>query len=88
MESAETPIMPKVLQDIATFINKWPASPNVWRRFRVALTTNEVDQLRTFFRSDNGKEFVYAIRGVPIVTEQFPEQPLLTLERLEAWTND
>jgi hypothetical protein len=80
--------MPQVLSDIATFINRWPGTPNVWRRFRVALSPDEVDQCRTFFRTDNGREFIYAIRGVPILVEIHPESPLIQLERLEAWTND
>ena len=80
--------MPQVLSDIATFINRWPGMPNVWKRFRVALTQKEIDELRTFFRSNSGKEFIHAIRGVPIIMEEFPENPMLCLERLEAWTND
>lgn len=88
MESAQSKVMPQVLQDIAVFINKWPGLPNVWRRFRVALSPEEVDELRTWYRSDNGREFIHAIRGVPIIIEEHPNDPLLCLERLEAWTND
>lgn len=89
MESTQGKVeMPGILRDVAAFINRWSAMPNVWRRFRVALTRDEVDQLRTYFRSDNGKEFIHAIRGVPIIIEEYPEMPLMTFERLEGWTND
>lgn len=81
MEPADTPLeMPQVLRDLTTFINRWPAMPNVWQRFRVALTTDEIEELRQFFKIDNGKQFVLAIRGVPILIEEHPLEPRYYLE--------
>jgi hypothetical protein len=63
-------------------INRMPINSN-WRRLRIALTQEEVDEYRTFIYNDGGAQFIHAIRMVPIQIEPYPDTPLYTLEYLQ-----
>lgn len=80
--------MPKLILELTHLINRMPVSTE-WRRLRIAMTSDEIDEYRTYIAKDNNRlEFVRAIRGVPIQHEAYPKNPLFLLEHLEGWTND
>lgn len=80
--------IPKFIAELTALINRMPYSPE-WRRLRIAMSTEELDEYRTYISNNIGRrEFVHAIRGVPIQHEAYPMNPLFTLEHLEGWTND
>lgn len=76
----------ELIAEICGFINRWPVSNDktTWRRFRVAVSREELELIKTWYRNDNQdtlfKEFAYALRGVPLVIEEYPTEPLYKLE--------
>lgn len=77
------PAMPPLIRDLSTFINRWPAMPNVWKRFRVAMTVEEIEEFKAFIKAEgNSTSFVQAIRGIPIEQDPHPTDPVYILERL------
>lgn len=78
---------PDFISELVTLINRMPYSPE-WRRLRIAMNAEEIDQYRTYIAKDGSKEFVHAIRGVPVQHEAYPKNPQFILEHLEGWTVD
>ena len=79
--------MPEFLMELTKLINRMPYSPE-WKRLRIAMTMDEIDLYRTYIAGQGRKEFVHALRGVPIQHETYPVNPLFALEHLEGWTAD
>lgn len=80
------PEMPPLIRDLMTMINRMPVtSSDHWRRLRIAITQQELDEYREFIRKDgDGVNFVYAVRGVSLQIEEYPTHPLFILENLHA----
>jgi hypothetical protein len=78
------PVMPELLRDLATLINRMPVSPghpNLWKRLRIAVTEEELAQMRGYFLQDSiSDRFVHAVRGVPLEIEVAPESPAYIVE--------
>lgn len=81
------PDMSPLVMDLITLINRMPPIKDRWKRLRIALTEEELNEYRKFIQADNPKiegltipSFVWAIRGVPIHIEEFPEQPMYRVE--------
>jgi hypothetical protein len=73
--------MPELLADLATMINRMPVGPkrDLWKRLRIAVTPDEIAEMRKFFFQDSDR-FVHAVRGVPLVQEEFPQDPVYCME--------
>jgi len=75
------PEMPPIVRDLVTFANRLPVFPSgTWKRVRLAVTPDEHEQIRQFFFADSGGQFWSAIRGVPLLVEEHPTHPLISLE--------
>lgn len=73
--------MPELIRDLITFIYKMPAHPDIWKRFRIAMTIEEKEAYKAYLK-DRGldRDFVQAIRGIPIEIDPFPTKPIYFLE--------
>lgn len=77
------PVMSEHIRELVTFINRWPAQPNVWKRFRVAMTREEVESFKAFIKAEgNSNSFILAVRGVPIEIEAHPTDPMYYSEAI------
>lgn len=68
--------MPDILKDLATMINRMPATVEFqahWKRLRIAVTPDEWEEIRQYYREETNGDFVaMAIRGVPVLIEANP----------------
>jgi hypothetical protein len=72
---------PELLLELATMVNRMPLrSDGLWKRLRIAVTGEELDEFRRFFKIDNGREFIWAVRGVPLQLEVHPTDPAFCIE--------
>ena len=76
--------MPPLYRELVNFINRLPPY-ECWRRLRIAVTQQELNEFREFIRTDgDGVNFVHAVCGVPLYVEDHPTNPLFILEDLRA----
>ncbi len=72
------------VNDVCLYVCRLPSTPKgIWKRLRIALTRQEVDEFKRMVMNDGAEhtEFIYAIRGLPIVIEEHPGNPLILMER-------
>lgn len=69
--------MPKIVAELATMINRMPASPH-WKRLVICVTRDEWHEIRDFYFQDTGGKYaLMSIRGVPLVIVEDPlNQPV------------
>lgn len=76
MEPAEAPVMPQLLRDLADFVKRLPIQQAlVWKRVRIMVTVEELEQFREYHRQINSERFFRAVRGVPLEIDPDPTNP-------------
>lgn len=75
--------MPPLYRELIQIVVKMPRAQ--WRRIRLAVTLEELGELREFVRTDgNGVHFYRAVCGIPLQIEEHPTNPSIIMEILGA----
>ena len=74
-----------LIAELAGFINRWPVGPNrdTWKRFRLAVTEEELTAIVEWYRKDNADTDInviaFALRGVPLIVDTNPTEPMIIM---------
>lgn len=79
----QRPEMPALIRELSTFVNRMAFGSDVWKRFRIAVTHEEMEAYKAFIKADGGTYFAQAVRGLPLQVEDHPSDPAYCLEYFE-----
>lgn len=82
---SDRPKIPEIVMNLTTMINRMLLVEDEWKRLRIAVTANEAKEIKEYYLADNwavqDKRFaVNSIRGVPLLIEEHPKNPMLVME--------
>jgi hypothetical protein len=73
------PELPKFVKDIICDVIKLPVGVD-WRRWRLAISIEEHQQLRTYFKIKGDDKFYHCLRGFNFYIEERPLNPDIIME--------
>lgn len=79
----QRPEMPALIRELATVVNRMAFGSDVWKRFRIAVTHEEMEAYKAFTEADGATCFVQAVRGLPLQIEDHPSNPAYCWEHFE-----
>lgn len=71
--------MPQLIKELIRLIMNMSVSPE-WKRLRIAMTQEELDEYRQFCLGNGQTEFYHSLKAIPIIIELNPTEPAITVE--------